>query len=93
MKKYLWAIISTVIIVPAIAFSWHNIQKIWAAPQKIETVEEAVKENAMIQRQLTDISQRQQTQIEVHDAELKHEKEIRQTEKEFYLELIKQVKE
>lgn len=98
MQKFLnlpnWVkgVIVSAFILPIIIYSRDRIAAIYVAPEKIETVEEAVKENTMIQRQLTDISQRQQTQIELQEVEVKHQKELNTLQIESLKELVKEIK-
>lgn len=53
-----------IILVPIIAFSWSNIQAIWASPAKVADVEKKVEKHAEVQEQLSKLVIEQQARID-----------------------------
>ena len=41
-RKYVFSIISGIIIVPCLALGWTNIREIWASPENIDRVDKKV---------------------------------------------------
>lgn len=58
----------SVVILPAIAFSWKNIQSIWASPEKIDAVTKKVDGHDTVQEQLTKLMLEQQARLDKDDA-------------------------
>ena len=67
MPKWLTGALISVIVIPIIAFSWKNIQQIWAAPDKIEKVEKKVLSHDEVQSQLSRLVLEQSTRIETNE--------------------------
>jgi len=74
-KKYIFGIVSSVILVPALVFGWKNIQAVWAAPESIKTVDTKVdKTKAELDKayetnqQLTKLVLEQNARIEKNEA-------------------------
>ena len=54
----------SVIIIPIIAFSWHNIQSIWASPEKIEGIEKKVNKHETSEEKIEKLIIEQQARID-----------------------------
>ena len=67
LPKWLTGALISVIIIPIIAFSWKNIQSIWAAPDKIEKVEKKVISHDEVQTQLSRLVLEQSSRIETNE--------------------------
>ena len=89
MKKYIIGILSSVFVVAALVGFRDQISRVWANPDRTDGILKKVDETMTIQEQLTDISMRQQTQIEVQAVELKHTKEVNELQIEALKELVK----
>ena len=58
----------SIIILPILAFSWHNIQAIWAAPAKVESIEKKVNDQDTVQGQLSKLVVEQQARMDKNEA-------------------------
>ena len=74
-KKWIFGIISGIIIVPALTFGWKNIQAVWAAPKSIKTVDSKVDKTksevdkvTKIEQELTGLILEQKARIEKNEA-------------------------
>ena len=74
-KKWIFGIISGIIIVPALTFGWKNIQAVWAAPESIKTVDSKVDKTksevdkvTKIEQELTGLILEQKARIEKNEA-------------------------
>lgn len=67
-KKYLIGLLTAVIIIPTLTFSWKNIQSIWAAPNKVSTIEKKVEKQEQIQENLSKLVLEQHTRLEKQEA-------------------------
>lgn len=67
-KKYIIGLVTSVIILPTLVFSWKNIQAVWATPEKLETVSKKVEKNDETQAQLTALIVEQKARIEKNEA-------------------------
>ena len=65
---------------------WNNIQNIWAAPKKINTIEDVVKSQQETQEQLKDIVKR-------HDQQIVKEEEVTALQIQNLKELITTLKD
>lgn len=57
-----------IIIVPILAFSWHNIQAIWASPEKLESVSKQVEKHETAQETLARLVVEQQSRLDKQEA-------------------------
>lgn len=67
-KKWIIGIVSSVIIVPAIAFQWKHIQDVYATPEKVATVEKKVVKTETTQEQLTKLVAEQNERLKDYEA-------------------------
>lgn len=70
LKSQSWikgALIS-VIVLPILIFSWHNIQSIWAAPEKLDSVDKKLTKQETALEQIAKLSVEQQGRIEKDEA-------------------------
>lgn len=58
----------SIIILPILAFSWRNIQDIWAAPKEVSSIKKHVEEQDTIQEQLSKLVVEQEARIEKNEA-------------------------
>lgn len=68
MKKWLYTALAGVVLTPIIAFSWKNIQAVWATPEKLSSVESKVEKQATAQDQIAKLVVEQQARIEKNEA-------------------------
>ena len=68
MKKWIIGVVSSVILMPIIVFSWGNIQAIWAGPEKTEKIEKALEEQEESLEQVADLLLEQKNRQEKHEA-------------------------
>lgn len=66
--KFLKPILVSVIVVPIIAFSWKNMQAIWASPERVDNVEKKVQTHEEVQSQISRLVVEQQARLEKQDA-------------------------
>lgn len=92
MKKWLIGVISAVVIIPAIAFQWKHLQEVNAAPDEIASLKKVSAEQTATDKQLAEITAKQQTQIEIQALELKHTKEVNDLQIESLKEILKEIK-
>ena len=86
LPSWLWGAVVAGIIIPTVTFSWNNIQNIWAAPKKINTIEDVVKSQQETQEQLKDIVKR-------HDQQIVKEEEVTALQIQNLKELITTLKD
>jgi len=58
----------SIIVIPALAFSWKNIQLIWASPEKVEEVAKKVDKHETAQEQLARLVIEQQARMDKQEA-------------------------
>jgi hypothetical protein len=63
VNKWLWSVLSGVILVPAIAFNWAHIGKVWATPSQTEQNTRAISTMAETQRQIVDLQQKADSRL------------------------------
>lgn len=68
MKKWLIGAVCSIIILPALAFSWKNIQSVWAAPEKVASIEKKVEKQTETQEQLSKLAFEQQARMDKQEA-------------------------
>ena len=94
-KKYITATISTVIIVPMLIIGWKNIQNVWSAPEKIESITKKVVIQESIQDQLSKLVVEQQARLDkaeaVNTLQIQAMRDANQSTKE-QLQLIAELK-
>ncbi len=66
MKKWLLSTLAGLILVPAIAMSWRNIQEVWASPREIQ---ELKKQQGVLVAQTTTIGDYVQQQMQEKEYE------------------------
>lgn len=62
------AVIIPIIVMPALVFSWKNIQLIWAGPEKVAYIEKKVEKSESVQDQLSKLVVEQQARLDKVDA-------------------------
>ena len=77
-KKFLIPILITVVIIPTATIAWNYLGSVFAAPAKIQTIEQAVVQNAQTQKDLTGLVQEQKEKNDQQDAEIEKQKGISQ---------------
>lgn len=74
LPTWLKSALISIIVIPIIAFSWQNIQAIWASPQKLEDVSTKVEKQQSALDQVATLvveqKSRQDKQEAVSDAQL-----------------------
>ena len=58
----------SIIILPILAFSWRNIQDIWAAPKEVSNIKKQVDEQDDVQEQLSKLVVEQQARMDKNEA-------------------------
>jgi len=89
MKKWAVGIASTVILVPALVLVWNHLGKVWGAPKKLETVEQAVIQQAETQETLKDVYLQQDKKLELLESEQRHQRELTTVQVEALKELLR----
>ena len=51
-KKYIFSIVSAIIIVPCLALGWTNLKEIWASPEDIKKIESKLDKAYTAQEQI-----------------------------------------
>lgn len=77
-KSWLITIVTSAVVIPTIGYVWARMNQVWAAPQKIQTIEQAVVQNAQIQSDLKEMVQEQKERNDRQDSEIEKGKEISQ---------------
>lgn len=68
MKTWIKATIISIVVIPALIFSWQNIMDIWAGPEKIAVVSKKVDTQSNVQDQLSKLVVEQQARIDKNEA-------------------------
>ena len=92
MRKWAFGIGTTVILVPALALGWNHLGKVWGAPKKIETVEQAGVQQAETQETLKEIATQQKQRLELIEKDVEHSDEIQKLQVEALKELILEIR-
>lgn len=85
MKSRIIGIIIAVVIIPAAAFGYSNIQRIWGAPEKIDSIEQTLAEQGKVQKKLTHL-------VEKQDARLTLQEKVTEVQIESMKEMIQMMK-
>ena len=67
MKKWVFSILTTIIVIPIIASTWHNVQAVWALGEKAKSYEEAyvsVQELSVEQRTANELTKKELDMIQ-----------------------------
>jgi len=68
MKKWLIGAVCSIIIIPALAMSWKNAQLVWAAPEKVTSIENKLQKQAETQEQLSQLAFEQKARMDKQEA-------------------------
>lgn len=66
--KWWKQVVISIVVIPAFALSWKNIQLIWASPEKLDSVGKKVDKHETSQEQLTRLMLEQQARLDKDDA-------------------------
>lgn len=90
-KKPWFPILVTVAIVPTGTMLWNYVTSVFAAPQEIKTVKEAVVQGAQTQEYLKNVVEQHEKKNNEQDAEIQKQKEISQLQIDSLKAIVQQV--
>jgi len=89
MPSWMKGVLITIVVVPALIFSWNNIQAIWAAPEKVSILEKKVDKHEESQDQIAKLVVEQQARIDKNDAVTQAHLDALKQQMEYLAELKK----
>jgi glucan biosynthesis protein len=66
-KKWAIGVILSIVVIPTLALSWHNIQAIWANPEATKKIEKKVMSHEELQDHLAKLVMEQSYRIEKNE--------------------------
>lgn len=79
-KKWAIGAAISIVVIPALTLSWKNLQAIWAAPEKVESIDKKVEKHETSQEHLARLVVEQQARLDkseaITDLQIKNLKEL-----------------
>ena len=88
MKKWLIGAISSVVIIPAVAMSWRNLNDLWAAPEEVASIKKTLASQTDEQKAISKLVLEQQYRMDKQEALYQQSQEFNKQQ----LELIADIK-
>jgi len=63
-RKWVIGVILSIVVIPTLALSWHNIQAIWANPEVTQKIEKKVMTHEEVQQKLSYLLVEQQARLD-----------------------------
>lgn len=67
-KKWVIGIVTSIVVLPSLAFGWKNIKEVWAGPEKLTKVESRVAEQETSQEYISKLVIEQQARMDKQEA-------------------------